>query len=218
MSREVQNRLRTLCEELLAGTSEPAHMSAGELVFRDGQEPRIVLIRAGVVRVFLRTETGRQLTVRYARPGDLVGVVPLLGGTRTWNAEAIVQTTVEVLTVEQLQAAAARHPELPWLITENVAVWASEMARTVADSISQPMVARVARHLREFASSSTNGRAVAHVSHQRLADAVGTVREVISRQLQALRTDGVIETRPGRVIVVDEERLDRIAATRAQSW
>ncbi len=177
-----------------------------------------MLIRAGVVRVFLRTETGRQLTVRYARPGDLVGVVPLLGGTRTWNAEAIVQTTLEVLTVEQIQAAATRHPELPWLITENVAVWASEMARTVADSISQPMVARVARHLREFASSSPNGRAVAHVSHQRLADAVGTVREVISRQLQALRTDGVIETRPGRVIVVDEERLDRIAATRAQSW
>jgi CRP/FNR family cyclic AMP-dependent transcriptional regulator len=216
MYREVQNQLRALCEDLLGGTSPRDHMSAGDLVFRDGQAPRIALIRGGAVRVFLRTETGRQMTVRYARPGDLIGVVPLLGGTRTWNAEAIVQTTLEVLTVDQIQEAATRHPELPWLIAENVAAWATEVARTIADSISQPMVARVARHLGEFAFDTPNGRAVAHVSHQRLADAVGTVREVISRQLRALRAEGVIETRPGQVIVVDEERLARIAATRSR--
>jgi DNA-binding FadR family transcriptional regulator len=40
---------------------------------------------------------------------------------------------------------------------------------------------------------------------------------VISRHLQALRAAGVIETRPGRVIVVDDERLQRIAATRSRS-
>lgn len=50
------------------------------------------------------------------------------------------------------------------------------------------------------------------VSQQRLADFVGTAREVITRQLRALREESVIETQPRRVIVVNEERLAAIAA------
>jgi CRP-like cAMP-binding protein len=50
------------------------------------------------------------------------------------------------------------------------------------------------------------------VSQQRLADCVGTAREVITRQLRALREESVIEMQPGRVIVVNEERLATIAA------
>jgi CRP/FNR family transcriptional regulator len=76
------------------------------------------------------------------------------------------------------------------------------------------MATRVARHLAAVALRGPDGRAVARISHQRLADAVGTVREVISRQLNGLRTDGVIETQPGRVILVDEDRLEDIAAGR----
>jgi hypothetical protein len=54
--------------------------------------------------------------------------------------------------------------------------------------------------------------AVAQISHQRLADAVGTVREVSSHQLRTLRAQGVIDTLPGRVVIVNEARLDLIAA------
>ncbi len=85
-------------------------------------------------------------------------------------------------------------------------------AGALAENSSQPMAARVARHLREVALPAPNGHAVAQISHQRLADAVGTVREVISRQLRTLRTEGVIDTQPGRVIIVNEKLLDGIAA------
>jgi len=181
-------------------------------VFRAGEAPTLALIRAGLVRVFISTEGGRQLTIRYARPGDLIGLAPLLGGSRAWNAEAIVQTSITQPTLEQLRAAAALHPELPWLIAEDLATWACVGVATLADSSSQPMVTRVARHLGAIALRGPDGRAVARISHQRLADAVGTVREVISRQLQGLRAEGVIETQPGRVILVDEGRLEDIAA------
>jgi CRP/FNR family transcriptional regulator len=187
---------------------------SGELVFRSGEPPTLALIRAGLVRVFIGTDGGRQQTIRYAQPGDLIGLAPLLGGSRAWNAEAIVQTTIMQPTLEQLRAAAALHPELPWLIAEDLATWACVGVAALADSSSQPMATRVARHLAAVALRGPDGRAVARISHQRLADAVGTVREVISRQLQALRADGVIETQTGRVILVDEGRLEDIAAGR----
>jgi CRP/FNR family transcriptional regulator len=202
---------RTIWEDLLGDTSERAHIAASDLVFPAGEAPRIALIRAGLVRVFIRTESGRQSTIRYARPGDLIGLAAVLGGGPTWNAEAIVDATLDVLTLEQIHAAAARHPELPWLVAEQLATLASNVTQTLADSSSQPMVARVARHLGELALRTSDGRAVAYVSHQRLADAVGTAREVVSRQLGRLRAAGVIDTQPGRVTVLDEERLEAIA-------
>jgi CRP/FNR family transcriptional regulator len=213
--RGPQNNVPIFWEEFLGCGSDQTRIRAGDLIFRAGEVPTIGLIRAGLVRVYIRTHAGRQLTIRYARAGDLIGLAPLLGGARAWNAEAVVSVVLSQLSLEQVQAAAARHPELPWLTAENVAAWASDLARTLAEDTSQQMIARVARHLRELALSASDGRPVAYVSHQRLADAVGTVREVITRQLRTLKADGVIETRSGRVIVVNEERLGQIAAARS---
>jgi CRP/FNR family cyclic AMP-dependent transcriptional regulator len=212
--QEVQNQAPSIWETVLGDAAPQAYVPAGELVFRAGESPSLALIRAGLVRVFIGTDGGRQQTIRYARPGDLIGLAPLLGGSRAWSAEAIVQTTISQPTLEQLRAAAALHPELPWLIAEDLATWACVGVAALADSSSQSMVTRVARHLEAIALRGPDGRAVARISHQRLADAVGTVREVISRQLQALRADGVIETQPGRVILVDEDRLADIAEGR----
>jgi CRP-like cAMP-binding protein len=78
----------------------------------------------------------------------------------------------------------------------------------------QTMRARVTRHLRELALPTPDGRAVVYISHQRLADAVGTVREVISRQLGTLRADGLIDTQTGMIVLLDDERLEGIAASR----
>jgi CRP/FNR family transcriptional regulator len=201
-------------DDLLGGDGERAHIGAGDRVFRAGNAPPIAIIRAGFVRVFIPTDSSRQVTIGYARPGDLVGLGPALGGADNWNAEAIVQTTVELLAVEKVRAAASQNPALAWLIAEHIASWATQAVRTAVDDISQTMRARVARHLRELALPTPDGRAVVHISHQRLADAVGTVREVISRQLGALRADGLIDTQTGMIVLLDDERLEGIAASR----
>jgi CRP/FNR family transcriptional regulator len=213
--REVQNRMPSVWGRLVAGADEPAHVPAGGFVFRSGEPPRVALIHAGVVRVFVRTDVGRQLTIRYARGGDLIGLTPLLGGTQDWYAEAIVSTTFDVFTVDQVREATASHPELAWQIAEQIATWMCDAISAFADSSSQPMAARVAHHLREVALPAPGGLAVAYISQQRLADAVGTVREVISRQLRTLRAAGVIDTLPGRVVIVDEEKLEAIAGLRS---
>jgi CRP/FNR family transcriptional regulator len=198
-------------EQLGAGVDE-VHTTAGALIFRAGQLPKIALVMAGIVRVFISTQLGRQVTIRYARAGDLIGLSPYLAGTDQWNAEAITDVSVKVLTFDHLRSAGARDPELPWRIAQHVAAVTAEALRTVADASGQPISVRVARHLREMALRGPDGRTVVHISHQRLADAVGTVREVVSRELTALRAEGVIDRTAGSVRVIDEDRLARLAA------
>ncbi len=195
----------------LSADCDEVHVRAGAHVFRAGQTPKIALIGAGLVRVFLLTSGGRQLTIRYARQGELIGLAAHLARTDQWNAEAITDTSLKVLTLEQLRVAATHDPELPWRVAEHVATWSVETLNSIADTGGQSMTVRVARHLREIALREPDGRSVAHISHQRLADAVGTVREVVSCELNTLRRRGIIETSTGSVIVVDEARLDNLA-------
>ena len=198
-------------EQLGAGVEE-VHVAAGALILRAGQLPRIALVVAGIVRVFISTQLGRQMTIHYARAGDLVGLSPYLAGTDQWNAEAITDVSIKVLTFDRVRSAGSHDPELPWIIAQHVAVVMAESLRTVADASGQPITVRVARHLREMTLRGLDGRAVVHISHQRLADAVGTVREVVSRELTELRAEGVIDRTAGAVRVIDEARLASRAA------
>jgi CRP/FNR family transcriptional regulator, cyclic AMP receptor protein len=198
-------------EQLGAGVDE-VHITASALIFRAGQLPRIALVVAGIVRVFISTQLGRQMTIRYARAGDLIGLSPYLAGTDQWNAEAITDVSVKVLTFDHVRSAGAHDPELPWRIAQHVAAVAAEALHAVADASGQPITVRVARHLRQMALRGPDGRTVVHISHQRLADAVGTVREVVSRELTALRASGVIDQTAGALRVIDEHRLAGLAA------
>jgi CRP/FNR family cyclic AMP-dependent transcriptional regulator len=198
-------------EQLGVGIDE-VRIPAAALIFRAGQEPKIALLGSGIVRVYIATPLGRQLTIRYARAGDLIGLAPYLAGTDQWNAQAVTDAALKVLTFDQLRTAAAHDPELPWILAQHVATVTAAALRTVADASGQSITVRVAHHLQEMAMPGPDGRAVVHVSHQRLADAVGTVREVVSRELTALRAHGVIDRTAGSVTVIDEERLASLAS------
>jgi CRP-like cAMP-binding protein len=198
-------------EQLGAGVDE-VHISAGALIFRAGQLPRIALVMAGIVREYISTQRGRQMTIRYARADDLVGLSPSLAGTDQWNAEAITDVSLKVFTLDHVRSAGVHDPELPWSIAQHVAAVMAESLHTVADASGQPITVRVARHLRDMTLRGLDGRAVVHISHQRLADAVGTVREVVSRELTALRAAGVIDRATGAVTVIDEDLLASLAA------
>ena len=52
---------------------------AGALLYRDDERPRVLIVLSGRLRVFLSSAGGRQLTVRYAGRGDVVGLGLVLG-------------------------------------------------------------------------------------------------------------------------------------------
>ncbi|HWD79934.1 MAG TPA: helix-turn-helix domain-containing protein, partial [Kribbella sp.] len=68
---------------------------------------------------------------------------------------------------------------------------------------------RVAAHLLDLASTQQNprGELVAHVSQQELADAVGSVREVVARVLREFRQAGLVATAADTVHILDPTGL-----------
>lgn len=68
-----------LVDELLA-EGERTDYPAGTTIYREGAAPRAVLVIEGLLRVYMTFAEGRQVTVRYARDADVLGIAVLVGG------------------------------------------------------------------------------------------------------------------------------------------
>jgi CRP/FNR family transcriptional regulator, cyclic AMP receptor protein len=198
-------------EHLLEGATR-VDEEPGDLLYVVGHVPQPAAILSGIVRVSTRTPAGRQVTIRYARSGELIGLVPRLSGCNTWEARAMTAVRAALLPLEHIEALSRRQPEILWAIVRDTAVWAAAAIGRVADEAAEPTAVRIARHLLDLALAMPDGEVVAHVNHQALADAVGTAREVVTRTLRIFRILGLLDTLQGRILIADPERLNRVAA------
>jgi CRP/FNR family cyclic AMP-dependent transcriptional regulator len=213
-----QSFLSQLPPELVArlrAEGERADYPAGTTVYRAGDDPRAALVVRGLIRVFLSSAEGRQVTVRYARPGDVLGIAVLVGGPADTGVQTVEPSSVFRIGARTLTAAARRDPKVSWAIAE-------ELNRRLYDVLEQTAVnafgslrQRIAAHLLDLASDGQrpHGRLEAHVSQQELADAAGSVREVVARALRDLRVAGIVATTAESVVILDPARLHAVSGS-----
>jgi CRP/FNR family transcriptional regulator, cyclic AMP receptor protein len=184
---------------------------AGSLVRREGDPgPHVELVVSGLVRVLVSSPDGRTLTVRYCRPGALIGVVSLFQPDYVMlgSLQALVDTQLLVLHAGALRALAGQERAVAGALlaelSERVYRFVAELPGASFATVRQ----RVARHLLDLASDRQQGALlVAPISQQALADAVGSVREVVVRALGDLRREGLVETGAGGIKILDPDRL-----------
>jgi CRP/FNR family transcriptional regulator, cyclic AMP receptor protein len=214
-----RSTLRTrISEQLwddLVSNAVSADVAAGKPVFT-GSRGRLGAVLAGRVRMFTWASSGRQVTIRYARPGDLIGLTPLLSGDDTWSSEAVVDSRVAVIALEHLRDLSTQHPELAWAIAEESSMLSADAVRTIIGAGYEPMPVRLASHLLELAVQTSDGQTVVRATHKRLAEAVGTAREVVTRVLKRFRESGIIEIAPGSIVILDPEELEAVGTANRQ--
>jgi CRP/FNR family transcriptional regulator len=188
---------------------ERADYPAGATVYRAGEEPRAALVVRGLLRVYLSSPGGRQVTVRYARPGDVLGVAVLVGGPANTSVQTLERSSVFRISARTLTAAARHDPHASWAIAEELNRRLYGVLEQTAVNAFGSVRQRVAVHLLDLASDRQrpDGGLVANVSQQELADAAGSVREVVARALRELRDAGILATTADRIEILDPARL-----------
>jgi CRP/FNR family transcriptional regulator, cyclic AMP receptor protein len=217
VDREVDDALaRSFLAELptelagrLRGEGERADYPAGTTVYRPGSAPQAALVVRGLIRVYLSSPGGRQVTVRYARPGDVLGIAVLVGGPASVGVQTVEPSSVLRISVRALTAAARHDPRVSWAIAEELNRRLYKVLEQTAVNAFGSVRQRVAAHLLDLASDRQRprGRLVAQVSQQELADAAGSVREVVARALRDLRAAGIVATATDSVVILDPARL-----------
>lgn len=174
-------------------------------------QPRLLLIRSGQARIKATSPDGRSVTVRYALPGQLVGMPSLLAGTSPIGAEAITTTEALRFDSERILRLAKQEVELAFFFATELARNSLEGTLNLGGALFDPMLRRVARHVLDLSTNSAEGLVV-KVDQRAIADAVGSVREVVARALKTLRADGCIGRTQAGILIIDPARLHQIAS------
>jgi CRP/FNR family transcriptional regulator, cyclic AMP receptor protein len=201
--------LTTETVELLAAGGKLSDFSAGATVYAEAEAERFGVVVRGLLRVYMHTSDGRQVTVRYLRAGGLLGAPALLGGPAPVFVQALTDSAMYFMDVARVKRLVRADAAVAWCFAEESVHRLYDVLEELAGNTFATVRQRVVRHLLDLAASrpASDGRLTALVNQQDLANSVGSVREVVARVLHELRAASLVRTSPGRVEILDPLKM-----------
>jgi CRP/FNR family transcriptional regulator len=179
-----------------------------ELLYVEGQSAESLwVLSSGAVRLYKTSPDGRVTTLEVLQPGEIFGAVSALDeATYPASAEAVSDTVAWTLPRGSFLRLLAEEPRLGVEILTVVARRLHAAHERLRAFAHDPAPARLARELLRAARAGE-----AQVTRRALAEAAGTTVETAIRVLRRFHRQGIIRGAVGRVSVLDERALRRIA-------
>lgn len=195
----------------------PVRYAAGETLFTQGEPGDFLLIvEEGRVKLSILSEEGRELTVRHATRGHVLGEIAALdGGVRTASAAAIGPVLAMRLGRADLRDLMARFPSFG----ERMVLWLCARLRGTTAQLESIALHQLEVRLARFLLFALQGRRAEAgrrvpldlgFSQGELALFVGGSRSKVNGALAALEEAGAIKRTQDRLFC-DPDRLARIA-------
>lgn len=182
---------------------------AGTVIFSEGEESSgMFLVAEGVVRISRLSLEGREYTLLLAEPGTTFNDVAALdGGPNPANATAQTDVVVWRMTLTDLRRTVHAHPDLAWVLIESLAARTRVVVTQASDLAMRTVRGRLARLLLQAVEGRDQLEVVRSLTQEELAARLGTVREMVSRTLRSMASDGIITFDRYRIVVLDPARL-----------
>lgn len=195
----------------LEGSTKDAY-AAGTVIFHPDGPFRAFVLERGLVRGYTTVPDGRQTSVTFFHSNELVGGTAIASHPPRILVQVVVKSTLTALNLDVVRSLAASNNQVLAAVAEHLASRIRSAYRLIAVRSLGSIRQRLAYDLLERACRSQleHGRLEARATHAELADSVGSSREVVSRAISGLRGDGLIETSPGLVRVLEPIRLAEI--------
>jgi CRP/FNR family transcriptional regulator len=202
--------------QALAARVNKKHFQRGELLFSEGDScAGLFLVASGQIRIFKLSPAGREQVLAVEGPGSSFAELPVFdGGNYPASASALEDADVLFISRKDFQNFCREHPEVALKV---IAVVGSRLRRLVGiiedlsfTTVRHRLIALILRLLQAGGTASTEGvRVELTKTHQDLAAELGTVRELVSRNLSRLQAEGFLEVDGRRIIVKDLSGLKR---------
>lgn len=196
--------------EFMRATSY-ARIPVGRDVFVEGDEvDAIALLISGVVRVYKIGETGREITLyRFGLGESCILTANAILSRHSFPAIATVEKKAEAIMIpaDNLRDWVKRYDVWRGFVFDLLSERLSSLMEIVDEVAFRRMDARVAALLSERSRRMNPIR----ITHQEIAYELGSSREVISRLLEDLFNQGVIELGRGRITVLDTDALENLS-------
>jgi CRP-like cAMP-binding protein len=187
------------------------HIERGQVVAKpDDLAHKMYVLMSGRVNMICTNNEGRRLVIATLEPGAIFGD----GALDSPNDPNTFVEAVEPVSIWAIPSSEARnltiqYPILGWGLLQTYGERLLQVENSLEDVAYKKLPERLATLLLELANETTG--AIKGVSHQALADHLGTYRETVSAILRDFKRQGLVELGYRRINIIDDETLEEIA-------
>jgi CRP-like cAMP-binding protein len=194
--------------------------SAGELLFSEGEPCNgLHIIARGKVRIFKSSISGREQVLAMNTPGESVAELPVFdGGPFPASAVATEDTEIAYISRRDFQAYCMEHPDVALKVLQVVGTRLRHLVGIIEElsftTIRQRLISTLLKLAQSEGRKTERGiEFLLPASHQELANQLGTVRELISRNLMRLQAEGLLDVDARQIVVKDVKGLNALLDT-----
>lgn len=204
--------LATVFRQMSGGGVAPVNetFERGKTIFFPGDPAeRVYFLLKGAVKLSRVYEAGEEITVALLRENTVFGVLSLITGHRSDRFyHAVAFTPVELMSapIEQVEKALKEHPELSMYMLRGLSSRILQTEMMIETLAHRDMGSRLVSFLlilcRDFGVPGTQGITIdLKLSHQAIAEAIGSTRVTVTRLLGDLRTENMISIHKKKITV-----------------
>ena len=157
----------------------------------------------GRVKIYAVGDDGKEVVFGEKGAGSYVGELGLLaGGTRSASVQTLEDSEFLVLTQDSFNRIISAHPEIALILLRDLAKRACELSDDVSAFALLDVYGRIVKLLNSNAVEERGRRITGRLTHQDIADRVGSSREMVSKILKDLKVGGYIEIEQKRIVLL----------------
>ncbi|MFM2314824.1 MAG: nitrogen-responsive regulatory protein [Cyanobacteriota bacterium] len=190
----------------------------GKTIFFPGDPAeRVYFLLKGAVKLSRVYEAGEEITVALLRENTVFGVLSLITGQKSDRFyHAVAFTSVELLSapIEQVEKALQENPELALLMLRGLSSRILQTEMMIETLAHRDMGSRLVSFLlilcRDFGTPTTEGIKIdLKLSHQAIAEAIGSTRVTVTRLLGDLREKELVSIHKKKITVYNPVALSQ---------
>lgn len=193
--------------QFLAERAVARDYEASEIVFSEGEPcAGLFVVEAGALRIFKSSPSGREQVLSVEGPGSSVAELPVFdGGNYPASTSAAAKTRVLFVSKQDFYSLCLVHPKVALKVLKVVGARLRRLVGIIEElsftTVRSRLISFLLRIAREGTKTSRGIEANLPASNQELASHIGTVRELVSRNLSRLQAEGLI-TIEGKTVII----------------
>ena len=189
--------------------------SAGEMVFGEGEPcTGMYVVESGQIRIFKSSAGGREQVLSIESVGGSVAELPVFdGGNYPASVSAIEDCTLLFISKQDFQALCLAHPRVALKVLRVVGARLRKLVGIIEElsftTVRHRLAAFLVRLAKREGTRTADGIEIAlPASNQELASQIGTVRELVSRNLSRFQSEKLIQMDGRRVVISSLKALE----------
>jgi CRP-like cAMP-binding protein len=177
---------------------------------------QVYLLKSGRIKIARITEKGKEITLALLKPGDIFGELEALEETpRDTLAEALADADLCLIRREDFLRMLKARPDLSLRLTKLIGFRLRSIESRIEDLVFRDVPARLAHVLlemaKEFGKQEGDGvRIGARLTHQDLANLIGSTRETVSATLGDFKRQGLLHLDGRSILITSPQKLTRL--------